>query len=230
MAAGLGSRMKPLTNYVPKPLIKVFGKSMIETVIDKLFNKVSKIYVVVGYKGDQFKYLEAKYKNVVLIENTEFETVNNISSIHSVGSILGSDDCFICEADLFISDDCFFDKIPQYSCYYGKFNDKETDDWVFDLDESGYITRVGKYGNNQFNMCGISFFKKREGVIIREKIIEAYKHKGTYEKKYWDDIVNENLSELNLKIYPVNFNSIIELDSEIELAEFDPNYQSYNAM
>ena len=32
MAAGLGSRMRPLTETMPKPLIKIHGKAMIETV------------------------------------------------------------------------------------------------------------------------------------------------------------------------------------------------------
>ena len=228
MAAGLGSRMRPLTEKVPKPLVKARGRSMIDTVISALEGRgVEHIYIVVGYLGEQFGFLAEKYPNVTIIRNTEYNEKNNISSIHAAAEVMRTADCFICEADLFVSDPSIFKAKLDCSCYYGKMVKGYSDDWVFDLDKDGFISRVGKGGTDTYNMVGVSYFKQKDAALIADAVLEAYRHEG-HEQLYWDEIVDRQLGNLKLVINPVTAEQIVEIDSVDELAEFDPDYKKYN--
>jgi bifunctional UDP-N-acetylglucosamine pyrophosphorylase/glucosamine-1-phosphate N-acetyltransferase len=55
LAAGLGTRMKPLTNTVAKPLLKVGKRPLLEYTFDALPDEVDEVIVVIGYLGEQIK-------------------------------------------------------------------------------------------------------------------------------------------------------------------------------
>jgi len=56
-AAGLGSRLEDLTKNIPKTMVKVNGKTILEHQLAtiKSFNEITDLHIILGYKGDVLK-------------------------------------------------------------------------------------------------------------------------------------------------------------------------------
>ena len=139
MAAGIGQRMKPLTLEIPKPLIKVNGVSMIDTVVDALRqNGIAEIYVVVGYLKEQFYEWAEKRHGVEIIENPFYDTCNNISSLYAARDHL--EDCMIIDGDQMIYNPEILSREFSLSGYNAVWCDGETNEWLMTV-ENGIVTR-----------------------------------------------------------------------------------------
>ena len=77
IAAGKGSRLGSLTNNLPKPLVDVNGKSIIERQINLLSKKnINDIVIVTGYKKEKFTF-----KNIEYVFNPNFLTDEQAGSL-----------------------------------------------------------------------------------------------------------------------------------------------------
>lgn len=104
LAAGMGKRLKELTNNNTKCMVKVNGTTLIERALSQLdkFN-LSRIVIVIGYEGKKLveyvKSLEIKTK-VLFVENPIFDKTNNIYSLYMAKEYMEEDDTILLESDL----------------------------------------------------------------------------------------------------------------------------------
>ena len=84
MAGGKGTRLKPITNVIPKPLVPVGDKTILEVIMDQ-FESIGcrKFYMSVNYKADMMKYylsqLDHKYDIEFFMEDKPLGTIGSVS-------------------------------------------------------------------------------------------------------------------------------------------------------
>ena len=226
MAAGMGKRMMPLTVDTLKPLIKVHGTPMIETIIIGLRqNNIAEIYIVAGYLHDKFEYLVMKYPGVVIIKNPYYEVSNNISSLYVARDYL--ENAMILDGDQIINNlevlKADFEK-SGYNCVWTEF---ETKEWLLTVVDDHVVQCRREGGRRGWQLYSISRWTAEDGRKLKRHLeIEFDERKNR--QIYWDDIALFCYpEEYDLGIMPMGAEDVIEIDNLKELAEEDYLYENY---
>ena len=222
LAAGFGSRLVPITLNTPKPLVRVKGKRIIDSLLDAIVSVgIEEIYIVRGYLADQFNQLLPKYPNIVFIDNPLYMEANNISSALVARHFL--ENAYICEADLLLYNPALITKYQYRSNYLG-IPMERTDDWCLQT-KRGIVTKIGIGGTNCHQIVGISYWNAEDGARLGRQLEEDFNAPGGKER-FWDQVPLENhISDYKVGVRECRFEDICEIDTFAELQKLDETYR-----
>ena len=225
LAAGFGSRMVPITINTPKPMVRVHGKRIIETLIEAVLAAgIEEIYIVRGYLGEQFELLQKKYPMIQLVDNPDYDGTGTISSFYYARNLL--DHAYVMESDLVVSNPKVVHRYHYTSDFMGTKVD-QTDDWFLKTNEAGTITEigVGGAGDNCFKLIGMSYWDGRDGQELAHDIKETYETPEGRKLPMSYIPFRVYRDKYKIDIMPCNASDVIEIDSFAELQEYDEVYR-----
>ena len=217
LAAGMGMRLLPDTENVPKGMVKLFDKSLIEMQID-IFKKcgIDDISIVTGYLPEKIKFPSINYFN-----NENFSTTAGNESLYCAKQKLN--DTIICYADL-VFDISIIKKMIDFngdvgiavesdwkSHYVGRTSHplSEADNVLFD--ESGKIIElrknIQKHNSNIGEFLGVMKLSSKSSSLFLKRFSELKEsHVGTF----------HDSSSLKQSILPDMIQELIDLGINVE--------------
>lgn len=209
MAGGKGTRLKPFTDVLPKPLIPVGEKTAIERIID-FFQKfgLRRFFVVLNYKGQiieaYFKTIKKEYQIEFVWEKDYYGTVGGIKLTEN---LFGDENFFLSNCDIFI--DTNLKKVYEYHIEnkavltsITSIHNHKIPYGVVEIDRGGKINKIVEKPEFVFQI--------NTGVYILNRQVFRY----IPENKYFDmpeliqSLINANE---NVYAYPIRESNYIDI-------------------
>ncbi len=198
MAAGMGTRMRPLTNNCPKPLIEVAGRTLIDRTLDNLITAgVEKAVINVHYLADMVEAHFAERTDIeVIFSDERDELLETGGGVVKALPLLGNDPVLVCNTDAFWLND----NGQTINSLVSAFNPEKMDSLLllarrensmgyhglgdFDLAEDKQLIRRGDKPEAQYVFSGIYAFNP---TTISHLNIEKFSA-----NVYWNESASKN--------------------------------------
>lgn len=234
LAAGLGTRLAPITNDIPKALVPVNGVPIIMKQIDNLHkNGITDITVVSGYKAEILeRTIHSKYPQIHIIRSVNYDKTNNMYSAYIARKINENGKCGF----LMMNADVFYDSSVLTALLNHPAENAIVTDVGRYLEESmkvveknGRLTEISKTISKEDALGssidvykfspkgGEAFFKKCEDYIINK-----------CEVKKWSEVaLNDILPKVKFEACPLN-GRWFEIDNHEDLKTAENLFKDKN--
>lgn len=221
LASGIGKRLLPLTKDIPKSMIKINDKTLIERQLDSLIKeKIKDIIITTGLFEEKLKYfLKDKYQdlNLSYINNPQFDTTNYIYSLWLTKDLI-DDDIILIHGDL-VFDEKLLKKLVEKNenlVLVKKEGKIPTKDFKAVI-ENGKIEKIGVefFSKNAFPSMPMYRFTKEDFKRWMREIENEIKNGNL--NIYAEDAFNKISDEVILRPLYFNKEVCMEIDTKEDL-------------
>ena len=222
LAAGLGSRLRPLTSNVPKAMVKYKQKEIISYQIENLQDlKIKKIIVITGYHSDILtKFIKNNFDNITIVNNDAFHDTNSAFSFTYATNQISSDSYIHLNCDILFSKDILSNLID---CSYLNAICVRDDLILTDAMENIKVNESNKIVNmslknddkSQFKGYGLAKLSKK---ALNNNLKLFNSMKGTIRKKEnYFGLIRNNLENDDYYIVKSDKYNLAEINSSKDL-------------
>ncbi len=233
LAAGIGSRLRPLTHSKPKGMVKVNGMPIIEHQIKAYLQagvRLEDINIVVGYKANFIDdFLNSEYPEINIITNELYDTTNNMFSLDLCLNAIDADDTFISNGDCVYDPaimESFISNGPENSVASDK--DSYTDENMKIIVQDNKIKHISKqikqpeaYGNS------IDLYRVSRDSIPRLK--ELIKQMIEEDPNLWSELALDKLfAFVDFEPFDILGRHWMEIDNYDDLYEAERKFSAFS--
>ena len=226
LAAGIGKRLKPITDRIPKTLIKIRDKPILGHILSNLKrNKIKDVVIVTGYRDDLIRdYVGSGSKwglNVSYCHSVDYNTTENIYSVFLASQQLEGEEFILINADDMFSPSILARMMEKRGRIVVAVDGEGTlgsEEMKVKVD-NGKILSVSKQIDPEIAFgedIGITKFNKQGGKAFFNTIESIIEQKGPYG---W---FQEAIDQLAKKNYPITYVNVedepwTEIDDHFDL-------------
>jgi choline kinase len=150
LAAGIASRLRPLTDHKPKCLLQVGNKNILSLTLDNIIaNNIKEVIIVTGYREQQIKdFISDNYNQLVVtyIFNDVYDSTNNIYSLWLAKDELIGHDMLLMDSDIIFDAKILTSLIESGfdNCLALKKHQVHEEEIKCRVDQQGRILEIGK--------------------------------------------------------------------------------------